>query len=71
MYPPGAGMAYRLSHSSFFKNIHSEIIEPGCGFTILPKERQRPLPAPVFFHIGPTALFKFGASDERYLHLQA
>ena len=55
---------------SFFANIHSEVIRPGLGFIILAKDASKTVAGAMFFHIGSTALFKFGASDERYLHLR-
>jgi len=50
---------------SFFRNIHEEVIKAGLGFVVLAKIANRPVAAAVFFHSGQTALYKFGASDER------
>jgi hypothetical protein len=49
----------------FFLNIDEKIMKADLGFVILAKNRTRPIAAAVFFYSGETALFKFGASDER------
>ena len=55
---------------SFFANIHSEVIRSGLGFIILAKDGTKTVAGAMFFHIGSTALFKFGAYDERYQDLR-
>ena len=55
---------------SFFRNIHEEVIKAGLGFVVLAKIGIRPVAAAVFFHSGQTALYKFGASDERLQELR-
>lgn len=47
----------------FFRNIFTEIIEPGLGFVVLTKAGSRPAAAAMFFHAGSTAIYKFAASD--------
>jgi len=49
----------------FFLNIDEEIMKADLGFMALAKKRTNPIAAAVFFYSGKTALFKFGASDER------
>lgn len=49
---------------AFFLNIQKEIIEPGLGFIALVTRQARPVAALVFFHLGKTAIYKFGASDK-------
>lgn len=49
----------------FFLNIDEEIMKANLGFITLVKNRTTPIAAAVFFYSGQTALFKFGASDER------
>ncbi len=51
---------------SFFHNINKHIIQRGLGFIVLAYFEARPIAAAVFFHFAKRALFKFGASDERY-----
>jgi lipid II:glycine glycyltransferase (peptidoglycan interpeptide bridge formation enzyme) len=55
---------------SFFLNIHQEIIEPGLGFVVIATSAARPVAAAVFFHFGSKAVYKFGASDERFQELR-
>ncbi len=50
---------------SFFLNIYEEIIKADLGLVLVVKSRTAPVAAAVFFHSGPVALYKFGASDER------
>src|SRR5205807_5956696 len=50
---------------SFFLNIDQEIMKAGLGFVALVKYRTRAIAGAVFFCSGDSALFKFGASDER------
>jgi Acetyltransferase (GNAT) domain len=56
---------------SFFLNIFDEVIKPGRGFIALARWKARPIAAAVFFHFSTQALFKFGASDEKYQGLRA
>jgi len=51
---------------SFFLNIHDELIKPGLGFVVLANSGSRIVAAAVFFHFGRKAVYKFGASDERF-----
>jgi CelD/BcsL family acetyltransferase involved in cellulose biosynthesis len=55
---------------SFFLNIHEEVIRAGLGFITLVKSGARLVAAAVFFYSGGTALYKFGASDERIQELR-
>ena len=55
---------------SFFLNIHSGIIKPGSGFVVLAKRGSISIAAAVFLHMGKNAVYKFGASDERYQDLR-
>jgi hypothetical protein len=56
---------------SFFRHIHREIIEAGLGLIVLAKLRSNPVAAAVFLHTETNAVFKFGASDERYRDLRS
>lgn len=56
---------------SFFFNIHEEILERNLGFVVLAKRESVPVAAAVFFHSGKNAIYKFGASDEKYQEFRA
>jgi len=56
---------------SFFQNIHAHVIKRGLGFLVIAHLDARPIAAGVFFHFGRQALFKFGASDDRYQEYRA
>ncbi len=49
----------------FFLNIQEEIAKADLGFVMLAKSGIKPAAASVFLHSGTTALYKYGASDER------
>lgn len=55
---------------SFFRNIFTEVIEPGLGFVVRADLGSRCVAAAVFFQFGRTALFKFGASDPAWQQLR-
>jgi hypothetical protein len=57
--------------ASFFQNIYNEIINPGLGFTVIAERRSRPVAAAIFFQFGKNALYKYGASDERFQAFRA
>lgn len=52
---------------AFFRHIQEELIAAGRGFIVLVRSTAGAIAAGVFFHFGDSALFKFGASDERHL----
>lgn len=56
---------------SFFLNIHKHVMECGNGFTALARKGMRPVASAVFCHFGRAAVFKFGASDERFQGVRA
>ncbi len=56
---------------SFFRHIHETVIKGGFGFTVEARVGSRPIAAAIFFHFGNSALYKFGASDERFHVLRA
>lgn len=47
----------------FFQNIATHILQKGQGFIATALSGNRPVAASVFFHNGPKAIYKFGASD--------
>lgn len=55
----------------FFKNIFQHIISQDQGFVVLAHYENQPVAGAVYFHIGNRALYKYGASDPRYLNLRA
>ena len=55
----------------FFQNIHRHVLSPNHGCVALVRHAGRPVAGAVFFHSGKVALYKFGASDEKYQHLRA
>jgi Acetyltransferase (GNAT) domain len=57
--------------ASFFQNIYNEIINPGLGFTVIAERRSRPVAAAIFLQFGKNALYKYGASDERFQAFRA
>jgi Acetyltransferase (GNAT) domain len=57
--------------ASFFRNIYEHIIKPGLGFVVLAQRGSRPIAAAIFFRFGKNALYKYGASDEKFQELRA
>lgn len=55
----------------FFENIQRHILALGQGIVVLARLNQVPVAGAIFFQFGPTALYKFGASDESFQHLRA
>lgn len=55
----------------FFRSICARILERDSGFIGLVYQGAEPLAALVFFYFGRRAIYKFGASNEKYLSLRA
>lgn len=55
----------------FFKNVHEFVIARGNGFVFLASCGEETVAGAICFHFGNRALYKFGASDERYHHVRA
>ncbi len=55
----------------FFANIHRHILSRNQGQIVLAWLGSTPVAGAVFFHFGQSAIYKFGASDERLQHLRA
>jgi CelD/BcsL family acetyltransferase involved in cellulose biosynthesis len=51
---------------SFFRKIHDHVIKPGLGLVSLARSGSDTVAAAVFFCLGTKAVYKFGASDDRY-----
>ncbi len=56
---------------SFFSAIHRHVLEPGHGWVAMARLGRVPVAGAVFFHFGKTAVYKYGASDEKWQHLRA
>jgi hypothetical protein len=56
---------------SFFLNIYEHIIKPGLGFVVIAQRRSHPIAAAIFFRFGKNALYKYGASDQKFQELRA
>lgn len=56
---------------SFFRNIHECLIEKNRGSVILASHENKIIAAAVYLHFGDAAIYKFGASDERYQQFRA
>lgn len=54
----------------FFQSLYRHLIETGASWIALGYWQNRVVAAAVFLVFGEKALFKFGASDSRYLHLR-
>jgi Acetyltransferase (GNAT) domain len=57
--------------ASFFLNIYEQIIKPGLGCVVIAQQRSHPIAAAIFFSFGKNALYKYGASDEKFQELRA
>jgi Acetyltransferase (GNAT) domain len=55
---------------SFFTNIQRHLLDTHHGFIVLVENQERPLAAAMFFRFGRHAIYKFGASDERWQKLR-
>ncbi|HEY3760400.1 MAG TPA: GNAT family N-acetyltransferase [Verrucomicrobiae bacterium] len=55
---------------SFFQNIHKHVLSEDHGFVALARRKKTPVAGAMFFKSGAGAIYKFGASDERFQHLR-
>lgn len=55
---------------SFFSNIYKYILSQNSGIVAMASWRKTPIAASVYFHLGNCAIYKFGASDEKFQHLR-
>jgi hypothetical protein len=56
---------------SFFTNIQQHLLSTGYGFIVLVERQKCPVAAAMFLKLGGSAVYKFGASDERQQELRA
>jgi len=54
----------------FFQNIHRHVLSRNQGFVVLARHGRTVVAGAVFLHFGKQAIYKFGASDERFQHLR-
>lgn len=55
----------------FFANFHRNVLARNMGFVVVARLEGRAVAASVFVHFGSKAIYKYGASDERYQSLRA
>ncbi len=55
---------------AFFRNIHEHVLARNLGMVALAKYQGNPIAANMYFQAGSEAIYKFGASAERFLHLR-
>ena len=56
---------------SYFVNLHRHLIGRGLGFTLLAYHAGAAVAGAICLHYGSNAIYKYGASDERYQSLRA
>lgn len=54
----------------FFKNVYSHIIAKDFGMVALAAKDGRIVAGALFLHFGDIVIYKYGASDRKYLHLR-
>jgi lipid II:glycine glycyltransferase (peptidoglycan interpeptide bridge formation enzyme) len=54
----------------FFLNIHRHILSQNMGMIVLARHQGRPVAASVYFNFDDRAIYKFGASDEKFQELR-
>jgi hypothetical protein len=55
---------------SFFSNIHKHILAQNSGIVAVASWQKTPIAASVYFHLGDRAIYKYGASDEKFQYLR-
>lgn len=55
----------------FFRNIQRHVLSSQQGWIVLARHDRQPVAGAVYFQFGRQALYKFGASDERWQQLRA
>ena len=56
---------------SFFREIHRHVLARDQGRIVLARLKGIPIAGAVFFHAKSAAIYKFGASNDRFQHLRA
>ncbi|GFO62067.1 hypothetical protein GMST_43920 [Geomonas silvestris] len=57
--------------SSFFYKLHQHLIAEDLGFTVLAHYKQKAVAGLICLHFGDHAVWKYGASDDSFKHLNA
>jgi len=55
---------------SFFQQIFDNVIKPGHGRIMLARHQGKAVAAAIYLHFKDKAMYKYGASDSRYLHIR-
>ena len=55
----------------FFRNVYEQVIAKDLGFISLAYFQNKPIAGNMYFHFGKKAIYKYGASDQRYQRLRA
>jgi hypothetical protein len=55
----------------FFQNIYRQVLAKNQGWVVLARRDSVSVAGAVFFHLGNSAIFKYGASDDRFQPLRA
>jgi hypothetical protein len=55
----------------FFEEVYDHIISKGFGFVVIAFCDERPIAGSIYFHLGRTAIYKYGASHKAWQHLRA
>lgn len=56
---------------SFFYRLHQHLIAEGLGFTVLAHHKENVVAGLICLHFGDNAVWKYGASDDSFKHLNA
>jgi len=56
---------------AFFAGIQRHVLAQKQGWLVLARFGQVPVAGAIYFNLGKTAIYKFGASDEKFQHLRA
>ena len=56
---------------AFFRNIHRHVLSQNLGWVVLARHGRVPVAGAMFFHFGRDAIYKFGASHEKFQLLRA
>jgi lipid II:glycine glycyltransferase (peptidoglycan interpeptide bridge formation enzyme) len=54
----------------FFSNLQRHVLAHNLGFIVIARWQGVPIAANLFVHFGTKAIYKYGASDDRYQHLR-
>lgn len=55
----------------FFKKVYDHIISRNLGLVAIAYYKEKAIAGAICFHFGEKAIYKYGASDRKYLHLRA